>query len=65
MQNQPRIVELYTYYAENKSPNSNTQMQLIEAEKKAAHFFKKFNKAQADYHNALGKFKLLNMPKRF
>ncbi len=55
MQNEPpRLVELYSQQIENNSNTGELHKQIIETEKKAALFFKKFNKSQADYHVLIG-----------
>ena len=50
----PQLLELYEQQFENKSTNNMLQLQINESEKKAATFFKKFNKSQADYHVLIG-----------
>lgn len=50
----PRLVDLFTQQMESKTTNSMLSLQVNEAEKKAATFFKKFNKSQADYHVLIG-----------
>ena len=55
MQSQPpRLVEVYSEQIEHNSTNVELTNQINEAEKKAAIFFKKFNKSQADYHVLIG-----------
>lgn len=51
----PRLVDLYAKQMENHSTNTLLTQQIIDAEKKASTFFKKFNKSQADYHVLIGK----------
>lgn len=53
-QQPPQLVELFEQTMESKSTNTMLQLQINESEKKAATFFKKFNKSQADYHVLIG-----------
>ena len=54
MQNQPRLVELYSTQTDTNLGQNNLKKQLSDAEKKSAILFKKFNKAQADYYTLIG-----------
>ena len=51
MQSQPRLVELLSQQVDN---SAELAKQLSESEKKFQVLFKKFNKAQADYHTLIG-----------
>ncbi|XP_058846389.1 lisH domain-containing protein ARMC9-like isoform X2 [Acipenser ruthenus] len=51
----PKLLTLYKENGQgNKEALNSLQQQLLEAERKAATYMKKYNKMQADYHNLIG-----------
>ncbi|KAL2089781.1 hypothetical protein ACEWY4_014469 [Coilia grayii] len=53
--NAPRLVTLYREaIATNKVSVQHLHLQLVEAERKASTYLRKFQKMQADYHNLIG-----------